>query len=364
MSAAAKVAEAKPHAPEPKTGPKTGLLAEFREAMDRLIERGAPWPGAVAVSGGADSLALMYLLTDWAKGRGKPAPQVLTVDHGLRSGSDKDAEQVAKQARQAGLKAHVLVWKGAKPKSGIESEAREARYRLMGEWLKTHQTGALYVAHSEDDQAETFLLRLARGSGLDGLSAMQPLAPFPVAGFEGLRVVRPLLEISRKALREWLAAQKHDWIEDPMNDDPKFARVRLRKVLPQLAELGLSTTRIADAASHLSRAREALDSMTDALLSRAARFEGLAAVLDPLRLKTAPREIGLRALASVLSRVSGEAYRPRFERLERLFDSILAGTLGGGATLHGCRIGPAPREEAVFGSATLTIAREKGRSGA
>jgi tRNA(Ile)-lysidine synthase len=356
----AKAADAKPRIPDPKSG----LIADFRAAMDRLLERGAPWPGGIAVSGGADSLALMYLLADWAKSRGKPAPQVLTVDHGLRSGSDKDAEKVAKQAKQAGLKAHVLVWKGAKPKSDVEAEAREARYRLMGEWLKAQQVKALYVAHSEDDQAETFLLRLARGSGLDGLSAMHPLAPFPLAGFQELRVVRPLLETSRKASREWLAAQKHDWIEDPMNDDPKFARVRLRKMLPQLAELGLSTTRIADAASHLSRAREALDSMTDGLLSRASRFNGQAAVLDPLRLKTAPREIGLRALASVLSRVSGEPYRPRFERLERLFDSILAGTLGGGATLHGCRVGPAAREDAVFGSATLTIAREKGRSGA
>ncbi len=332
--------------------------------MDRLTERAGAWPAAAAVSGGADSLAMMFLLADWAKSRGKPAPQVLSVDHGLRGGSDKDADKVLKQAKQAGLKAHVLEWKGPKPKSDVEAEAREARYRLMGEWLKAHQLGALYVAHTEDDQAETFLLRLARGSGLDGLSAMHERTRYPVAGFDNLNVLRPLLETSRKELRDWLKAQKHDWIEDPMNDDPKFARVRLRKMMPQLAELGLSTSRIADAAAHLSRARDALDAMTDGLLARAARFEEYGAVLDPLRLKTAPREIGLRALAAILSRVSGEAYRPRFERLERLFDSLLAGTLGGGATLHGCRIGPAPRTEAVFGSATLTITREKGRSGA
>ena len=330
--------------------------------MDALRAAGAAWPGAVAVSGGGDSVALMLLLAAYAKQAKLPAPIVLTVDHGLRPDSAKDAKAVAKMASDAGLKAHVLTFKGAAPKSDIEAEARAVRYRLMGEWLTANKLAALYVAHTMEDQAETFLLRLSRGSGLDGLSAMRAIARFPLSGFDGLRVVRPLLEFPRAALRDYLMSKKQTWLEDPMNADPRFARSKLRAAWPQLEALGLTASRLADAADHLGRAREALEGMTDALTARAVRFEAQGALLDSVRLKMAPREVGLRVLAAVLSRVSDENYRPRFGRLERLFDSIRDGTLGGGATLHGCIVAPAPRASAAFGSGTLAVTREKGRS--
>jgi len=329
--------------------------------MEGLLARGAPWPGAVAVSGGGDSVALMLLLARWAKAKGAAAPTVLSVDHGLNPDSAKHARAVAAAAKGAGLKAHVLVWNAAKPKSDIEAAARDARYRLMGEWCRAHNVAGLYVAHSQDDQAETFLLRLARGSGVDGLAAMRAIGAYPMQGFETLAVVRPLLDASRSDLRGWLSARGQTWIEDPMNTDPRFARAKLRSAWGQLEALGLSAGRIADAAQHLSRAREALEDMTATLMKRAVRFDGEQALLDPLRLKMAPREVGLRALAAVLGRISGEEYRPRFERLERLFDAIRDGALGGGSTLHGCRIAPASRLDLAFGAGTLTIARETGR---
>jgi tRNA(Ile)-lysidine synthase len=124
-------------------------------------------PIAIAVSGGGDSIALMHLLRDYAKSRKLAPPIVLTVDHGLRKNSAKDAKQVAGWAKAAGLKAHVLTWAGAKSKTGIEAAARDARYRLMGDWLVKKKIATLHVGHTQDDQAETFLLRLARGSGLD-----------------------------------------------------------------------------------------------------------------------------------------------------------------------------------------------------
>jgi tRNA(Ile)-lysidine synthase len=329
--------------------------------MDALCAAGAAWPGAIAVSGGGDSVALMFLLAAYAKQAKLPPPIVLTVDHGLRPDSAKDAKTVAKIATDAGLKAHVLTFKGPVPKSDIEAEARNARYRLMGEWLVTHKIDALYVAHTMEDQAETFLLRLARGSGLDGLSAMRAVARFPLPGFEAIHVVRPLLDYPRAALREYLVSRKQAWLEDPMNTDPRFARSRLRAAWAQLEELGLTASRVADAAEHLGRAREALEDMTEALLQRSTRFDADGALLDSVRLKMAPREVGLRALAAVLSRVSGETYRPRFGRLERLFDSIRDGTLGGGATLHGCIVAPAPRATSAFGTGTLAVMPEKAR---
>jgi tRNA(Ile)-lysidine synthase len=330
--------------------------------MNALSSAGAAWPGAIAVSGGGDSVALMLLLAAYAKHAKMPPPVVLTVDHGLRADSAKDAKAVLKMAVAAGLKAHVLSWKGAAPKSDIEAEARAARYRLMGEWLVAHEIPALYVAHTMEDQAETFLLRLARGSGLDGLSAMRVIAPYPMQGFAGLMLVRPLLDMGRGPLRNFLRAKKQAWLEDPMNGDPRFARSKLRAAWPQLEALGLTAQRVSDAADHLGRAREALDGMTAALLARATRFEEGSALIDSVRLKMAPREVGLRALAAILSRVSGEVYRPRFGRLERLFDSIRDSSLGGGATLHGCIVAPAPRPAFAFGSGTLAITREAGRT--
>jgi tRNA(Ile)-lysidine synthase len=305
---------------------------------------------AVAVSGGGDSLALMHLLSDWAKARKHPPPVVLTVDHGLRKTSARDAKQVAAWAKTAGLPVHILTWRGAKPQTGIEAAAREARYRLMGEWLRKHGISSLHLGHTLDDQAETFLLRLARGSGLDGLCAMRPNAPWPVPGFAGLSVARPLLGIRRAALRAYLQARGQSWLDDPMNEDAAFDRVKIRQAQGALAALGLVPARIAAAAAHLSRARAALDSMTEALLARAAQKHGAKAVLlDPAALAAAPREVGLRALASVLMEVSGQGYRPRFEALERLYQRIVEGKVGGGSTLHGCRIGPAPKAKTDFG---------------
>jgi tRNA(Ile)-lysidine synthase len=330
--------------------------------MDALRSAGAAWPGAVAVSGGGDSVALMLLLAAYAKHAKLPPPVILTVDHGLRPESAKDAKAVLKMAADAGLKTHVLTWKGETPKSDIEAEARAARYRLMGEWLMAHEITALYVAHTMEDQAETFLLRLARGSGLDGLSAMRVIAPYPMQGFAGLMLVRPLLDMARAPLRDFLRGKKQTWLEDPMNGDPRFARSKLRAAWPQLEALGLTAHRVSDAAEHLGRAREALDDMNAALLARAARFEEGVALIDSVRLKMAPREVGLRALAAVLSRVSGEAYRPRFGRLERLYDSIRDGSLGGGATLHGCIVAPATRATLACGPGTLAVTREVGRT--
>src|SRR6185312_16781623 len=285
--------------------------------------------------GGGDSLGLMHLLTDWAKARSLKPPVALIVDHALRKGSAAEAKRAAGFARKLGLSAHILTRKGAVPKSGIEAAALDARYGLMGAWLKKQRIATLYVGHTLDDQAETFLLRLGRGSGLDGLSAMRVLAPFPLPPFADLNLARPLLRVSRARLRAYLKGKKQAWLEDPMNSEARFARSRIRGLMPALEAAGLSATRISDAAGHLARAREALELATEAVLARAALPEGERVLLDARALLAAPREVGLRALAALLMVVSGEGYRPRFEALERLFDSIANGQLGRGATLHG-----------------------------
>lgn len=316
---------------------------------------------AVAVSGGSDSLALMHLLAGFAKARRRKAPVVLTVDHGLRKTSASDARRVTQWAKKLGLKTQLLSWRGKKPKSGVEAAAREARFRLMGAWLVKNRIATLFVGHTQDDQAETFLLRLMRGSGLDGLSGMAPLAPWPVEGFETLAVSRPLLGFTREELRAHLSALGQDWLDDPMNEDDAFDRVKIRKARAALADAGLTTPRIAAAAGHLARARAALEVVTQAVLARAARPYDGGFALDAAALTAAPREVGLRALAALLQAASGQVYRPRFESLERLFDRLAAGQLGAGATLHGCHIAPAPKSSRDLRPGTLLIRPEKPR---
>jgi tRNA(Ile)-lysidine synthase len=329
--------------------------------MENVLEAGAEWPGAVAVSGGADSLALLLLLADWAAHVGRPAPVALTVDHGLQPDSKLVARAVAAHAKRHGLTAHVLRWTGRKPLADVEAVAREARYRLMGDWCLSNAFACLYVAHSLEDQAETFLLRLMRGSGLDGLSAMTAVASFPSRGCENLSLARPLLSVSRAKLRGFLVSRSETWLEDKMNADTRFARVRLRSHWPTLQEFGFSAERIAAAAQHLGRARAALDRDTADLLAGASRKVGDCVLLDGCAIATAPEEIGLRALARVLMEVSRGLYRPRFERLERLFAAIRSGTLKSGRTLHGCCIRPASNRKACFGPDTICVEPERGR---
>ena len=319
------------------------------------------WPrdarAALAVSGGSDSLALMHLFSDWVVDAAAAKPFVLTVDHGLRPESAADADFVVTAARAIGLSAHILTWEGAKPEASIEDAAREARYRLMGEWCRGHDTDALLVAHTEDDQAETFLIRLGRGSGLDGLSAMEPRAAYPLPGY-ALELFRPLLGFSRAELRSYLNERRVIWLDDPMNEDPRFTRVRLRKLLPLLAEAGVSPKRIADAAAHLRRARDALEWEVETFLARCSREVPSTVLFNGAALREVPREIGLRAFSALLMRVSGRRYRARFERLEGAFDAVTSPAFRQGRTLLGCRVAPAPKVDACFGPSTLAISCE------
>jgi tRNA(Ile)-lysidine synthase len=317
-------------------------------------------PFAIAVSGGSDSIALMFLAADWARANDRALPVVLSVDHGLRKGSAKDARAVVREAERAGLDAQVLTWKGAKPTSNIESAARDSRYNLMGECCRQHGIRTLMVAHTLDDQAETFLIRLMRGSGVDGLAAMRPRAAYPIPAFKDIELIRPLLSFTRDELRAWLTARNIKWIDDPMNADPRFDRARLRALWPTLEAAGLKRERIAAAAAHLSRAREALEIRTAEFLTTHAVAVGETMLLDANALAEAPREIGLRALAAILQSVGAQEYRPRFDRLEALYEDMVS-SKPVPRTLHGCRVGPASKLYRRMGPATLMITPENPR---
>ena len=290
---------------------------------------------AIGTSGGADSLALCLLAARWARRRGGRV-QGLIVNHRLRRGSGAEARKVSAWLGDRGIAARVLTWREDVDGRNLQARAREARLGLLTAWCRDHGVLHLLLAHHLDDQAETVLLRLGRGSGVEGLAAIAPLAER-----DGVRLLRPLLSVPKARLRATLVAAAQEWIEDPSNADDSFARVRMRAQIPALTMEGVSPARLARTARHLARARVAIEETEADLLARVCRLHPAGFVwLDCARYAGAPDEIALRALARLLTCLGGAEYGPRFERLQRLHVALKKG-LGGASTLHGCRIIPA-----------------------
>lgn len=305
---------------------------EFAQALARLD---APDSIAVAFSGGPDSLALLCLAARWAKSDPQRKLVALTVDHGLRVESADEALLCARMAKALGVAHRILVWVGSKPGAGIQAAAREARYQLLADACLREGVGALLVAHHLEDQAETFLLRLARGSGVDGLAGMATSRPLR----GDVCLLRPLLDMPRARLAAVLHREKRSAIQDPSNDNPRFDRVKARRLMAELSGLGLDAQRLADTAAHMARARAALDMETRALLSAHALLAATGHIeVDAEALVCAPEEIGLRALGEILKCVGGTAYRPRFDALKGLYRALETGVLGRGRTLNGCKL--------------------------
>lgn len=315
---------------------------EFDRAMAALGPFEPKPAVAVALSGGSDSLALTLLLKGWVQRR-RGSLLAVTVDHGLRRGSAAEARRVHAQARRLGIAHRVLRWRGPKPEGSPQAAARDARYALLTAACRRHGILHLALAHHLEDQAETLLLRLGRGSGLEGLAGMAPLTETAE-----LRLLRPLLSLPKARLLETVKARRQGWVEDSSNERADFARVRLRRLMPALAREGLSADRLATACGHLGRARAALEREVAALMARAVRPDPAGfLILSPKLLAAASDEVSLRTLAHCLMTVGGGRYTPRLDRLRRLHGLLGHGTPGHGtpgdelprgATLGGCRV--------------------------
>ena len=213
----------------------------------------------LAVSGGPDSSALLWLAARWRDGlKRAPALIAVTIDHGLRKESAREALAVKKLARKLKVAHRTLRWTGRKPKTGIQEAAREARYRLLGAAAKNAGATHIVTAHTQDDQAETVLFRLMRGSGISGLSGMGAISLVPGIWDSSCHLARPLLAIPKTRLIATLAAKKIAYADDPSNADPRFTRPRLRALMPALAREGLTAERLARLAARVGRAEYAL----------------------------------------------------------------------------------------------------------
>lgn len=348
---------------------------EIRARFDPFL--GAPM--AVAVSGGADSMALMHIAqralalvppqSSAMAAADRPRLIVLTVDHGLRAGSAEDATWVVSQAETVNLPCRVLRWEGDKPSQGIQAAARMARYQLLHDALveEARQHGGaeriLLTAHHCEDQAETFLMRLARGSGIDGLSAMQSAALVPTLpnGDAPLQIHRPLLDLPKSRLVATLREAGLTWREDPSNERDDFERVRVRKALASLSELGITAEAIARSVGRLSRARGAILRQAVETADQFIDWHGGQFGSVPLdALNDLTEEIAIRILKRLIEAYSGQAPEPRLSEIEMLAERIRATSdrawPARAATLGGCRLDWRP-------GGALRVWREHGRTG-
>ena len=310
------------------------LPAEFRRAMAAFAPFGAAPHLAVAVSGGADSLALCLLADAWARAGGGRIT-ALTVDHRLRPGSHAEAVRVGGWLGRRGIAHHCLTWDDAKPATGIQAAARAARYRLLAGWCRSAGVAHLLVGHQAADQAETVLMRICRGSGLAGLAGMRPLVEM-----RGARLLRPLLRVPPERLRRYLDDEGQPWIDDPSNRDPAFMRVRLRRAAASLAAAGIDRAALIELAAAAAVARAATEQATAALLAGSVTVHpaGFAWVETAAWRRTA-RFIAIRALARLLRMIGGRRWEAEDRRIDRLLTDLLGAERdGAAATLGGCRL--------------------------
>jgi len=279
-------------------------------------------PGLLlAVSGGPDSTALLFLAARWAKSLKKKPPLIAaTVDHGLRKESKREAADVARLAKKLGVQHRILNWTGKKPNSGIQQSARQARYALLTEAAKRAGATHIVTAHTLDDQAETVLMRMARGSGIGGLAGMARRSRL-----DGLVLVPPLLDIPKTRLVATLKAAKIPYADDPSNTDPKYTRARLRPLMTSLVPEGLDARRLAVLAARLRRADAALEAEAERVIAAlpAEMAEQGAITLPAANFAKLPSEIALRVLGRAVAKRATEG-PVELGKLEALLAAVVS----------------------------------------
>ncbi len=297
------------------------LDAQFLDAVGAFSCGDAPI--VLAVSGGSDSTALMHLAAATL-----PHHQfhVVSVNHGLRKQAAAEIGQVAAQAKALGLPHQGLTWEWNKT-GNLQAAARDGRWACLEGAAKALGASQIWTGHTQDDQIETALMRLARGSGVDGLTGM-----YPQSRRAGFVVGRPLLGLTRTALRAWLQARGINWSDDPSNDDPRFARVRARKMLGQLQDLGLTEKRLLQTIDHMQAAQVSLQIAARDFAKEHVRQDVGDLILERTVLEIEKADAPRRVLTAALGWIGGQTYRPRFEQLRQAAKQALdqrTTTLGG-----------------------------------
>jgi tRNA(Ile)-lysidine synthase len=302
------------------------LILRFRADFEAL-SGGAPGRIGVAVSGGADSMALLLLAAAAFPGELEAA----TVDHGLRVGGDQEAQQVAGLCARIGVRHAALTLAWTPPESNVQAQAREARYRALADWAAERGISWIATGHHLDDQAETMLLRLARGAGLSGLAGARAVRRVG----SGVQLARPLLTWTREELAAIVEAAGVTPILDPSNESERFDRTRMRALLKE--NEWIAPARLAASAHHLGEAEEALGWAAAGLFEdRVERREDGSLALDPHGM---PRELLRRLVVACIADLAPDGDLPG-PKVMRLIDALAQGE---SATLAGVLVRPGER---------------------
>ena len=279
----------------------------------------------IAVSGGSDSLALLHLVAEWGRATELRAA---TVDHGLRPEAADEAAYVARFCEGLGIPHRTLKWTGWDGHGNLQDQARRNRYALLARWAGKAGLSTVCLGHTTDDQAETFLMRLARESGLDGLTGIAP-----VIHRHGMRFDRPLLNVGRSDLRAYLSRKGVTWIDDPSNQDEGFDRIKARQALAALSPLGINAEKISRTMSHLSVEQNLLREVAKEAAGRIVRSSAGDLIFDRSLFRQQNPEMQRRLLSAALRWIATEAYAPRRDAVAEAMSAIADGR---NFTLLGC----------------------------
>ena len=288
---------------------------------------------ALAVSGGRDSMALMYLVYRWKAHLALNIEiEVLTVNHNLRKAAEDECGFVQKIAKNYGFKHKVLIWEHEHVETSIQEKARKARYQLMLDYVREENIDIILTAHTSDDNIETFIMRLAKGSGLNGLKSINE-----IRHEDRIQIQRPLLSLSRSLTTEILRSTGNEWVDDPTNDDERFERVKIRNNISLLSSFNISSDNLTKTIQRLARAHESISFFTNLVSEELVELSELGhANVNFDKLRYYPKEIILRVFAKALTDVNGG--NVSLSSLEAVFAELIKTERS--KTLNGCQIIP------------------------
>ena len=288
---------------------------------------------ALAVSGGRDSMALMCLVYRWKAHLALNIEiEVITVNHNLRKAAEDECRFVQKIAKDYGFRHKVLTWEHEYIETSIQEKARNARYQLMLDYAREENIDTILTAHTSDDNIETFIMRLAKGSGLDGLKSINE-----IRHADGIQIERPLLSLSRSLTTEILRSTGNEWVDDPTNEDERFERVKIRNNISSLSSFNISSGNLTKTIQRLTRAHESISFFTNLVSQELVELSELGhADVNFDKLRNYPKEIILRVLAKALTDINGGTVS--LSSLEAVFTELIKTERS--KTLNGCQIIP------------------------
>lgn len=295
----------------------------------------------LAVSGGSDSMAMLHLMARAAPHCGITL-EVATVDHRLRPEAAGEAAFVSETCRALGLKHDTLVWDDHPAAGNLMQEASRARYALLAAWAHDNAIPQVLIAHTADDQAESFLIGLSRAAGLDGLSGMRPAWEK-----DGIAFRRPFLMQRREELRDYLRRHGLAWRDDPSNENTRYTRVKARRALKALKPLGITVGRLNETIHNLAMVQSLVAGALSETFHRIGREAAGSLILNARDFRGLGPEMQRRLLVAAIRWLSGARHPPRAEAVDRLQHALWPQKA---ATLGGCRF--------RFKEGALHIARE------